>query len=118
MVALPRSRVYDPFRIGGGTRMGCGRLSTLILLLSLSWAAAASAADRPDVVPYKDPSVALGRMTLAEKIAQITCIWDHKKDVLDAAGNFDAAKARAAFPAGIGQVARPSDPNGSGGDPL
>jgi beta-glucosidase len=106
--------------------MGCGRLSTLILLLSLSWAAAASAADRPDVVPYKDPSVALerrvedllGRMTLAEKIAQITCIWDHKKDVLDAAGNFDAAKARAAFPAGIGQVARPSDPNGSGGDPL
>jgi beta-glucosidase len=60
----------------------------------------------------------LGRMTLAEKIAQITCIWDHKKDFLDAAGNFDAAKARAAFPAGIGQVARPSDLNGSGGDLL
>jgi beta-glucosidase len=106
--------------------MGCGRLFTPLLLVSLSWAAATSAADRPDVAPYKDPSVPLerrvedllGRMTLAEKIAQITCIWDHKKDVLDAAGNFDAAKARAAFPAGIGQVARPSDLNGSGADPL
>jgi beta-glucosidase len=103
-----------------------GRVCTPILLVALSWAAAAIAADRPAVAPYQDPSVPLerrvedllARMTLAEKIAQITCIWDHKKDLLDAAGNFDEAKARAAFPAGIGQVARPSDLNGSGGDPL
>jgi beta-glucosidase len=103
-----------------------GRLCTPILLVSLSWAAAALAADGPAVAPYKDPAVPLerrvedllARMTLAEKIAQITCIWDHKKDVLDGAGNFDEAKARAAFRAGIGQVARPSDLNGSGGDPL
>ncbi|HEY4342615.1 MAG TPA: glycoside hydrolase family 3 N-terminal domain-containing protein [Steroidobacteraceae bacterium] len=106
--------------------MECRRLCTPVMFLSLAWAAAAGAAQAPTVPPYQDPSVPLerrvedllGRMTLAEKIAQITCIWDHKKDALDAAGNFDAAKARAAFPSGIGQVARPSDLNGSGGDPL
>ena len=60
----------------------------------------------------------LARMTLAEKIAQISCIWDRKQQLLDASGNFDLARARTNFPAGIGQVARPSDLHGSGGDPL
>ncbi len=74
---------------------------------------------------YEDPSAPvaarvedlLSRMTLEEKIAQLTCVWNRKSELLDAAGNFDPAKARAAFPAGIGQVARPSDLRG-GGDPL
>jgi beta-glucosidase len=87
--------------------------------------AGADARDRAGPL-YKDPSAPVGarvedllsRMTLAEKIAQITCVWDRKQEFLDTAGNFDPAKARAAFPAGIGQVARPSDLRGSGADPF
>jgi beta-glucosidase len=71
---------------------------------------------------YKDPNAPveqrvedlLARMTLEEKIAQITCIWNRKQEVLTPSGDFDAAKAKQVFPAGIGQVARPSDIRGSG----
>src|SRR5512146_1173363 len=74
----------------------------------------ARATDRP---VYKDPQAPidarvndlLSRMTLQEKIAQISCIWQRKSAVEDASGNFDPSKARRAFPYGIGQVARPSD---------
>jgi beta-glucosidase len=51
-------------------------------------------------------------MTLEEKAAQMMCVWQDKaKTLLDAEGNFDAAKARTAFKTGrgIGQVGRPSD---------
>jgi len=51
----------------------------------------------------------ISRMTLQEKIAQLSCIWQDKSEVEDAKGNFDAAKAARLFPNGIGQVARPSD---------
>jgi beta-glucosidase len=54
----------------------------------------------------------LARMTLEEKTAQMMCVWQQKADTLvDADGNFDAAKARAAFKQrrGLGQVGRPSD---------
>jgi beta-glucosidase len=102
-----------------GTRFALGAL--LLPLISV----AAAAADTSGPL-YKDPAAPLEqrvedlltRMTLAEKIAQITCIWDRKQQILNADGNFDLAKARAGFAAGIGQVARPSDPHGSGGDPL
>jgi beta-glucosidase len=95
--------------------------------LAAAPASAAPGVEHPRTRPlYKDPSAPvdrriddlLSRMTLAEKIAQITCVWDGKKQFLTAAGDFDAARARAAFPAGIGQVARPSDLRGSGDDPL
>ena len=59
----------------------------------------------------------LARMTLEEKIAQITCLWNRKKEILTPGGDFDPVKAHQAFPAGIGQIARPSDLDGSG-DPL
>ena len=40
----------------------------------------------------------LSRMTLEEKAAQMTCVWQKKAETLvDADGNFDLAKARAAF---------------------
>ncbi len=74
-------------------------------------------------LPYKDAKLSvpervadlLGRMTLAEKAAQMTCIWQKKADLLlDAAGAFDAEKARANFGHGngLGQVGRPSDAAG------
>ncbi len=108
-------------------RPGLPRLlvSTVCALLWPLMSLAATAADAPRPL-YKDPAAPLekrvedllARMTLAEKIAQITCIWDRKKQILDAKGEFDLAKAKAGFPDGIGQVARPSDLKGSGDDPL
>src|SRR5208283_1533553 len=69
---------------------------------------------------YKNASAAaekrvkdlLARMTLDEKTAQMMCVWQEKATkLLDADGNFDLAKAKAAFKKGhgIGQVGRPSD---------
>jgi beta-glucosidase len=57
-------------------------------------------------------------MTLAEKAAQMMCVWQQKAQTLvDERGNFDPAKARQAFRHGhgLGQVGRPSD---AGSDPA
>ena len=73
--------------------------------------------------PYKNPALApakrakdlLSRMTLEEKAAQMMCVWQQKaQTLLDAEGNFDFRKAKAAFKGGrgIGQVGRPSDAGG------
>ena len=54
----------------------------------------------------------LSRMTLEEKAAQMMCVWQKKSETLvDANGDFDPKKARAAFKSGhsLGQVGRPSD---------
>jgi beta-glucosidase len=54
----------------------------------------------------------LARMTLEEKAAQMTCIWQGKATrLLDEHGVFNLKKAKAAFKTGhgIGQVGRPSD---------
>jgi beta-glucosidase len=69
---------------------------------------------------YKDPTVPatrrvkdlLSRMTLEEKAAQMMCVWQKKSETLvDADGDFNLKKARAAFKSGhgLGQVGRPSD---------
>lgn len=50
----------------------------------------------------------LGRMTLEEKIAQITTVWTEKNKVLTG-GKFDSAKADKLYPSGIGQFGRPTD---------
>ncbi len=76
-----------------------------------------------DNVPYRDAKLPvtqrvadlLGRMTLEEKAAQMTCVWQQKATkLLDDEGNFDAAKARGNFAHGngLGQVGRPSDAGG------
>jgi beta-glucosidase len=54
----------------------------------------------------------LARMTLEEKIAQITTVWTAKSEIQDAANRFDPTKASMNRPNGIGQIARPSDPSG------
>ncbi|MDE2449510.1 MAG: glycoside hydrolase family 3 C-terminal domain-containing protein [Gammaproteobacteria bacterium] len=87
------------------------------LASALAMALAGSGARAADAPLYKNPRAPvdarvndlLSRMTLQEKIAQISCIWQRKGDVEDANGNFDPAKASRVFPYGIGQVARPSD---------
>jgi beta-glucosidase len=72
------------------------------------------------VVPYRNATLPaarrvkdlLSRMTLEEKAAQMMCVWQKKTETLvDPDGNFDPAKARAAFKhrRGLGQVGRPSD---------
>jgi len=81
------------------------------------------------VVPviYKNPKLPvekrlrdlLARMTLEEKAAQMMCVWQEKTTkLLDAAGNFDFKKAKAAFKKGhgLGQVGRPSDAGSVPGD--
>jgi beta-glucosidase len=55
----------------------------------------------------------LARMTLEEKVAQMMCIWSAKKEITDARGRFDAAKAPRWFRVGIGRIERPSDGHGA-----
>jgi len=98
----------------------CAFLATTFLC---SVMVVAGAADRP---LYKNPTAPvdqrvedlLGRMTLDEKIAQITCVWNRKREILTAKGDFDPAKMNLVFPAGIGQFARPQDLRGAGDDPV
>jgi beta-glucosidase len=74
-------------------------------------------------LPFRDPKrpvaerVAdlLARMTVEEKAAQMTCIWQRKATMLlDEQGNFNLEKARSHFGHGygLGQVGRPSDAGG------
>jgi beta-glucosidase len=60
----------------------------------------------------------LARMTLEEKIAQITALWENKVEIQDAAYNFDPAKATRTHPNGIGMISRPSDHKGPGSPRL
>lgn len=55
----------------------------------------------------------LSRMTLQEKIAQITTVWAGKAAIQDDNLDFDPARARDAHPHGIGHIARPSDRRGA-----
>jgi len=66
----------------------------------------------PALAPNKRVRDLLSRMTLEEKAAQMMCVWQQKaQKLVDADGNFDPAKAKAAFKKGfgLGQVGRPSD---------
>ena len=83
--------------------------------------AAARAATGEAAPLYKDPRAPvdlrvrdlLSRMTLEEKVAQLITLSRTKRDVMDDGLKFDPAKASAAYPDGIGQVARPSDRGGA-----
>ncbi len=79
------------------------------------------AASAQSAETYKDPKASIdarvddlvGRMTLAEKIAQLRCIWDDKTRMFGADGTFDPKKATAIAPDGFGCFTRPSDWAGS-----
>ncbi len=51
----------------------------------------------------------IAEMTLDEKLAQISCIWFNKAQILDSNGDFSPEKMQAAFPHGVGCIARPQD---------
>lgn len=51
----------------------------------------------------------LAKMTLDEKLAQISCIWFDKAKVLETDGSFNPDKMAEQFPHGVGCWARPQD---------
>lgn len=55
-------------------------------------------------------------MTLDEKLAQISCLWLGKKDVIEQDGTFNPEKMAEKFPHGIGCFARPQDTQGMEAD--
>src|SRR6516165_8965449 len=73
---------------------------------------------RPD---YRNPALPtarrvedlLGRMTLEEKVAQMLCLWSAKRQITDAKGRFDPARAPEWLRVGIGRIERPSDGHGA-----
>ena len=96
-------------------------------LVALSFAATAAQSGQAGKPLYRDASAPLeqrvddllGRMTLDEKIAQITTVWTAKNELLNEKREFDPAKARKLYPAGIGHFARPQDlrSTGKAGEP-
>ncbi len=76
---------------------------------------------RTPAAVYRDPRAPvdlrvrdlLGRMTLDEKVAQLITLSTTKRDVMDDTRAFSASRADAAYPHGIGQIARPSDRGGA-----
>lgn len=87
---------------------------------ALSQPAPRATSVRSGAAIYKDPSAAvearvedlLARMTLEEKIAQITSVWESKVGILDKKSQLDPAKLQRLYPNGIGQFSRPSDVSG------
>jgi beta-glucosidase len=55
----------------------------------------------------------LARMTLEEKVAQMMCLWNAKRQITDAQGRFDPTRAPKWFRVGIGRIERPSDGHGA-----
>ena len=78
-----------------------------VLVASVLLAATASAQPRTERPVYKDAAAPveqrvqdlLGRMTLEEKIAQITAVWTKKNELLDAQGQIRSAAAKRLYPA-------------------
>ncbi len=97
------------------------RFSGLLLLCSLLPAGAVRAQTGGPQPDYRNPALPtarrvddlLARRTLEEKVAQMMCLWNGKKQITDAQGRFDPARAPEWFRAGIGRIERPSDGHGA-----
>ncbi|MEO5775122.1 MAG: glycoside hydrolase family 3 N-terminal domain-containing protein [Sphingomicrobium sp.] len=95
------------------------RLLKLAGLATITLAATAAAPTQKAPI-YKDAKQPLerrvedllSRMTLEEKAAQLITAWEQKGKIQTADGTFSPDKASAAFPNGLGQIARPSDSRG------
>lgn len=71
--------------------------------------------------PYLDPTLPierriddlLARMTLEEKVGQMLCLWQGKRDITDREGRFDPSRAPQWFRIGIGRIERPGEGHGA-----
>src|SRR5262249_17371451 len=85
--------------------------------VTLAASPAAPLAQQNATLVYKNPRAPidarvndlLSRMTLEEKVAQLTTVWTNKRDMFDAHLEFDRANTRQNFPNCIGEFARPND---------
>jgi beta-glucosidase len=101
--------------------MGRWSVSSLLVVWFLLSAGPTQGQDRPAKPDYQNPALPtarrvddlLSRMTLEEKVAQMLCIWNAKRQITDAKGRFDPAKAPEWFKVGIGRIERPSDGHGA-----
>ena len=113
------------FRAAASSHKSCGEVFTLsLLLLALAlFLCAPSPTAAQDALSYRDASLSVeqrvadlvSRMSLEEKAAQMTCVWQRKAELLlDQQGDFNLEKAQANFGQGhgLGQVGRPSDAGG------
>ena len=57
----------------------------------------------------------IAKMTLDEKLAQLSCVWFGKADIYNSDGSFNPEKMKEKFPHGIGCFARPQDTIGMEG---
>src|SRR5579885_2170555 len=65
------------------------------------------------LLPARRVDDLLARMTPEEKVAQMMCLWSAKRQITDAKGRFDPARAPEWFLVGIGRIERPSDGHGA-----
>ncbi|HTK76508.1 MAG TPA: glycoside hydrolase family 3 N-terminal domain-containing protein, partial [Gemmataceae bacterium] len=101
--------------------MGRHRTSSLMVLGALLPTAFAQPPTQPARPDYQNRALPtarrvddlLARMTLEEKIAQMLCLWNAKRQISDAQGRFDPARAPEWFRVGIGRIERPSDGHGA-----
>lgn len=99
-------------------RFGIPCLPVLWFLLSAAPANGQATSAKPDyqnasLPPAKRADDLLAQMTLEEKVAQMMCLWNAKKQFTDGKGCFDPAKVPEWFKVGIGRIERPSDGHGA-----
>jgi beta-glucosidase len=101
--------------------MGYKRFSGLLVLCSLLATETVRGQTEKAPPDYHNPALPtaqrvedlLKRMTLEEKVAQMLCIWNAKRQITDAQGRFEPSRAPHWFRVGIGRIERPSDGHGA-----
>jgi beta-glucosidase len=97
------------------------RLAGFLLLGSFLPAATVQGQTGGTTPDYQNPALPtarrvadlLARMKLEEKVGQMLCIWNAKRQITDGQGRFDPARAPQWFRVGIGRIERPSDGHGA-----
>ena len=115
-----RGVASGPVSVGVCCRAMRVRSATAILFVASALSTAAVCAEKTPAgpAPYRDPKLAvdarvadlLGRMTAAEKVAQLQSLnWDHTY-IYDAKTRlFSPERARKLMPHGMGEITRPGD---------
>ncbi len=83
----------------GQHMVGIGLLTVLMVAGPASVQAAEPVYRNADAPVEQRVEDLLARMTLEEKLAQITAVWSRKIELLDASGNFDPGAAKRLYPA-------------------